>query len=356
MDFTDIIEFLENPMKKKHLIAGLIIVVLSSYYAFRNVSLEELGNALSAVHYIYLLPALSLVALTFLFRAIRWRYLIGSIKEVKTTDLFSPMMVGFMGNILPARAGEIIRAYLLGKKADLSFSASFATIFVERLMDMLLFLVLLMAVLFFSADVFVRSGNGSSHSLMGYMIKFGWISFIGSVCIFSFAALLQYRNGWAMKIVDVFTRPLPDKWGDRITGLVNSFTDGLKILKDPRRFLAALFFSCLVWAASVSSYYPLLMAFGLESGLPAIPAVLIVSLTVGIFISLFPSPAFLGSFQLACVVALHEIFGVPKAIAASFGIVAWLVAMGFIIVVGLIFIVRDNISFSEISAGSSQSE
>lgn len=343
-------------MKKKNLLIGLIIIVLSSYYAFKNVSIEELGNALRAVHYIYLVPAVFLVALTFLFRAIRWSYLVGSVKEVKTVDLFSPLMIGFMGNILPARAGEVIRAYLLGKKENLSFSASFATIFVERLMDMLLFLMLLVGVLVFSADIFVQSGTGSNHRLMGYMVKFGWVSFAGSVFIFLFSALLQYKNEWAMKIVDIFTRPLPDKWKDKIVGLVNSFTDGLKILKDARGFAASLFFSVLVWVAAVGVYYPLMMAFGLETELPMMIASLVVSLTVGIFISLFPSPAFLGSFQLACVVALHEIFGVQKAVAASYGIIAWLVAMGFIIMTGLIFIVKDNISFSEFSKVSERAE
>ena len=119
-------------MNKKHLnlIIGLIIVVLFSYIAFKNVSLEELGKALKAVKYIYLIPAVMFVALTFLFRAMRWRYLVSSIKDVKTTHLFSPLMIGFMGNVLPARAGEFIRAYLLGKKENISFSASFATIVV----------------------------------------------------------------------------------------------------------------------------------------------------------------------------------------------------------------------------------
>jgi hypothetical protein len=87
-----------------------------------------------------------------------------------------------------------------------------------------------------------------------------------------------------------------------------------------------------------------------------IPSVAIICLTVGIFISLVPTPAFLGSFHLACVVALHEIFGIPEAIGASYGIIAWLVAMGFIILAGLIFIVKDNISFSEIAASRGQAE
>jgi uncharacterized protein (TIRG00374 family) len=341
-------------MKKNHLLIGLVIVVLAFYYAFKNVSIEELSSALKSVRYIYLIPSVSLVALTFLFRAMRWRYLVSSVKQVKTSRLFSPLMVGFMGNILPARAGEFIRAYLFGKKENVSFSASFATIFVERLMDMLIFLVLLVWVLLFSADIFSQGDGGENHRLMGYMIKFGWISFIGSAGIFLFSVLLQYKNDWAIKIVNICTKPLPHKWKEKILGMVHSFTDGLKILKDPRAFTASLILSCLVWAAAVGVYYPLIYAFGLETSLPVMTVGLIVSLTVGIFISLFPTPGFLGAFQAGCVVALHELFGVSKAVAASFGIIAWLVAMGFIIVVGFMFVIKDNISFSELSSSREQ--
>jgi len=343
-------------MQKKHLIIGLIIIVLSSYYAFKNVSVEELGNALASVKYVYLIPAVFLVALTFLFRALRWRYLVSSIKDVKTSRLISPMMVGFMGNILPARAGELIRAYLLGKKENVSFSASFATIFVERLMDMLLFLILLVCVLFFSADTFSGGDSGSNQRLMGYMIKFGWISFIGSLGIFLFSVLLQYRNEWAMKIVRFCIRPLPAKWGEKIVGMVHSFTEGLKILKDIRAFLAALLLSVGVWGAMIFTYYPIHWAFGIEAELPMMMSVLIVCLTIGIFISLFPTPGFLGAFQAACVVALHDVFGIQKAVAASYGIVAWLVAMGFIIVVGSFFVIKDNISFTELAASRGQAD
>lgn len=341
-------------MKKNHLLIGLIIIILSSYYAFKNVSIEELGNALKSVHYIYLVPAAFFTVLTFVFRAMRWRYLVSSVKTVKTARLVSPMMVGFMGNILPARAGEFIRAYLLSKKENISFSASFATIFVERLMDMSMFLLLLVGVLFFSADTFSQGDAGGNQRLMGYMIKFGWISFIGSMGIFSFSVLLQYKNDWAIKIVDICTKPLPHKWREKIFGMLHSFTDGLKILKDFRGFAACILLSVLVWTAAVLFYYPLLLAFGIETGLPVITAVLIINLTVGIFISLFPTPGFLGAFQAACVIALHDIFGISKAVAASYGIIAWLVAMGFIIVVGSFFIVKDNLSFSELASSREQ--
>lgn len=343
-------------MKKKHLIIGLLVVVGLSYYAFKDVSIAQLVKALSEVNYLYMIPALLMVTLTFVFRAIRWRYLVCSIKQVKTSELASPLMIGFMSNVLPARAGEIIRPFLLSKKINISFSASFATIFVERLLDMLMFLILLVWVLLFSADTFATGESGAD--LMDKMVMFGWTSLIGSVGIFAFAALLQYKNELAMKIVFFFIRPLPEKWRKKITGMVISFTDGLKILKDLRGFLAALITSVLVWISMILTYYPLFMAFGIDAQVqvPVLTAAIVTSLAIGIFISVAPAPGFLGSFNAACVVALHEIFGVTEAIAASFSIVAWLVAMGSVIVVGLIYAVKDNITFTDLSATSAQAE
>jgi hypothetical protein len=188
---------------------------------------------------------------------------------------------------------------------------------------------------------------------MGYMIKFGWISFIGSIGLFLFTVLLQYKNEWAINIVEFFTKPLPQKWGLKIIGIVQSFTEGLKILKDMKALAASVALSFLVWTSMLLTYYPIHLAFGITE-LPMFTSVLILSLTIGIFISLFPAPGFLGSFQAACVVALHEIFGISKAVAASYGIIAWLVAMGFVIATGLFFVIKDNISFSELSTGREQ--
>ena len=288
-----------------HLIIGLIIVIFSLYYAFKDVSISEVGRALHSVRYIYLFPALLSVAMSYYFRAVRWRYLISSVKKVKTTNLFAPLMIGFMGNMLPARAGEIIRPYLLSKKENISFSASFATIFIERLFDMSLVLLLLFWVLFFKTDVFMQGENGAGHALMGYMVKFGWVSLAGCMFIFVFSVLLQYKNDWAMKVVNICIKPFPHTWGDKIIKLVHSFNEGLKILKDKRGFFATVILSLLIWSLFVGTNFPLYMAFGINTEIPIISSLVVLCLTVAIFITLFPTPGFLGSFQAAHVVALH---------------------------------------------------
>ncbi|MCK5426967.1 MAG: flippase-like domain-containing protein [Thermodesulfovibrionia bacterium] len=339
-------------MRKKylHLLIGLIIVVLSLTYAFKDVSLKELMSALKSVRLFYIFPALLMVAASYILRAMRWHYLIRSVKKVKTARLFSPLMVGFMGNMLPARAGEFIRAYLLGKKEQISFSASFATIFIERMFDMVIVLLLLVWVLLFKAEVFASTASGGTSKIGDMIAVFGWISVTGCSFIFAFSALLQYKKDWAMRFVDVFTRRLSHKWGGKINKLVHSFSDGLKIIKDRNGFLATVLLSFLIWSTFAVTYYPLYLAFDIDSKLPVLSSLLILCLTVAVFITMAPTPGFLGSFHAACVATLHGMFGIPKAVALSYGIVAWLVLMGFTVVVGSIFAVKDHISLGELSA------
>jgi len=338
-------------MNKKylHLFIGLIIIVFSLYYAFKGVKLPELSEAIKSVNYLYLIPSIFLVIISYLLRAMRWRYLIRPIKKnVKIIALFSPLMVGFMSNILPARAGEFIRAYLLSKKENISFSASFATIFIERLFDLILLLLLIMWVLLFMPDALNSGNQGGSYQMLEKVRIFGAFSFLLCMFILLFSVFLQFKNNLALKIVGIFTKPLPHKWKDKIIGIVNSFTEGLNIIRDGRGFIAAILLSFLIWFVFIVTYYPLYLAFGIEKQLPVVSSMVVLCLTVAIFITLLPTPGFLGSYHLACVTVLHGIYGIPKPVALSFGIIAWLIAMGMTVIIGSFFIVKDGISFRQL--------
>ncbi|GBE41374.1 MAG TPA: flippase-like domain-containing protein [Nitrospirae bacterium] len=340
-------------MKKNHLhlIIGLVIIVLSLYFAFRGVKLSEIVEALLAVNYLYLFPAIILVLSSYLFRAIRWRFLIRSVTDISTKDIIPPMMIGFMGNMLPARAGEFIRAYMLSKKANISFSSSFASIFIERLFDLIIVLLLLCWVLIFIPDAFVAGDTNGAYEIVNKVKYFGILSFSLCVFIFLFSALLQFKNELAMKIVNFFIRPLSAKWKEKITEMVHSFTTGLEIIRDKKGFLSTVFLSFLIWGNYLLTYYTLHLAFGIENDLPILSSLIIVCLTVSIFITVAPTPGFLGSFHLGCVAALNGIFGIPKAIALSYGIIAWLLMMGATVTIGAFFAIKENVSLGEFSEG-----
>lgn len=353
-------------MRKKllHLSIGLVIIAFSLYYAFKGVKLSELTDALRSVHYVHLIPAILLILLSYLLRAMRWSFLVRPVKkDIRTASLFSPMMVGFMANMLPARAGEFIRAYLLSKKERISFSSSFATIFIERLFDLVMLMFMLIWVMLFMAETFSVSGETYQVNIIFWTFSFSlyqMVKVFGVFCsllclvIFLFASLLQFRNGMAMKVVGVFINPFPLKWQQKFIGLVHSFTEGLNIIRDGRGFMMAAFLSFLIWLTFTATYYPLYMAFDIESKLPVVSSLFILCVTVAVFIALLPTPGFLGSYHLGCIAALYGIFGIPKPVALSYGIVAWFLAMGLTVLIGLIFAVREHVSFSEIAAEEEQ--
>ncbi len=342
-------------MKKKHFIISITILLACLYYLLHNIDIPKVWDALKSIRFSYLIPAILIVTVTFITRAVRWRYLISSIKVVRTTDLFAPLIVGFMGTIVAGRAGEAIRAYLLGKREGINVSAALATLLVERLLDLLIVILLLFWVLLFNADVFTGP-NINSPQLKGYMVTFGWISMSGFIFILTFITLLLYRTDLALKTVSFFTYPLPEKWKEPIIGMVHSFTEGLHIVKDLRSFLTAFLLSAFVWGTILLMHYPLCMAFGITDKLPLFNAIVMLTLSGAIFIALDPSPAFFASFHFASVAALHELFGIQKEVALSYGIVNWSVSMGFIFVLGTFFVLKDQISFKELKEKNEEIE
>ena len=98
------------------------------YLAFRRTDLLAVGYTLRQAAYIWLFPAVVLTLLSFYLRAYRWHYLLESIKPITISSLFSATLIGFMANnLLPARLGEFVRAYVIGRREGIRGSASFAT-------------------------------------------------------------------------------------------------------------------------------------------------------------------------------------------------------------------------------------
>ena len=124
-------------MKKvRESLIGFFIAIAALYYTLLNVSLEELITSFKEADLVYILPGLVIICLSYVTRAYRWQVLLRPFKQIPVKEIYSPLMIGFMGSILPARAGEFIRAYVVGKKHNITFSGAFSTIIVERLFDL----------------------------------------------------------------------------------------------------------------------------------------------------------------------------------------------------------------------------
>jgi uncharacterized protein (TIRG00374 family) len=335
-------------MKKNHLVIGLIIALLTSYYTFHNLTWREISESLFSMRLLPLIAGILLISLSFLLRAMRWHLLVATLGNVKTVRLLSPLMIGFMGNLLPARAGEFIRAYLLSKREKLAFSSCLATIVLERLLDIFFLLLITSSLLIFKSDLLssVKASDGTDY--INLVKATGWSMLLLCFAGFLAVCLVHYRTLWFLRVVEVLTSPFPSRFRSATIHFTRSFSEGLGSLGMWKNFGGAFLLTLLVWAAMVATNYPFLVSFGVDS-LPLV-SLPVLTVTTSIFIIALPTPGFIGSFQAGVLVALHGIFSVPEPVAASIGIVSWVVSIAFVIFSGAYFIVADNIAFSSLTA------
>ncbi|MCP4401395.1 MAG: flippase-like domain-containing protein, partial [bacterium] len=166
---------------------GILISIVCLYFVFRNIEVDKVLETMRSVNYFYLVLAAVLQVSTIVLRAERWKYLLAPIKKLTFKHLLPATMIGFMANnVLPARAGEFIRAYVIGKKENISKTTSFATIIIERVFDMITMLGFLVIILLF-VKFPQQTGSGTGSSL----ISFERLQIVGSLAaVFIFALLL----------------------------------------------------------------------------------------------------------------------------------------------------------------------
>lgn len=340
--------------KARQLLIGLAIAMGALYYTLRNVSMSELIASFKDIELVYVLPALGITLLTYVARAYRWQVLLGPFKQIPVKDIYAPLMIGFMGNLLPARAGEFLRAYLLGKKQGITFAGAFSTIIVERLFDLIFLLMLFVWVFVVQVDMFDPQLTFSGISVQTMLAGFGRFCGILVLGLLGFMFFLAYKEEQVKSCVGWLVKPLPDKWKEKILFMVSEFALGCKIVKDSGALMQIVFFSALIWILFVATYYPLYFAFDLQD--KSLESVLLLTVMVCVLITILPTPGFLGSFNAGVLIALHEIKGEAEVAAVGFGMVAW--AIGFVVLVGggLFFVIKDHMSVQALIQAEEEAE
>jgi uncharacterized protein (TIRG00374 family) len=312
---------------------GIAVSAVLLWLAFRGVPLAELRQSVTDVRPAWLVPVVFSILVRFWLTALRWQVLLRPIKRVGVHRLFGVTMIGFMANnVLPARMGELVRAYALGKSESLPASLSFATIVVERLFDgftLLLFLVIGVA----------------SLRPEPWLVTSAVLSFSAYVGVL--AGLVWLRRGRGL---GALLARVPVRFRDRVAKLLDSFTLGLEVLSDGRALAVATGLSLAVWLVNVAGVYAMFEAYALD--MPAAAAFLLLAI-VAVALAVPSTPGYVGPFQAATVVALG-LYGVPKTTALSMSIVYHVVNYVPITVIGLAFLGALNLTLGELRAAGAK--
>ena len=269
------------------------------------------------------------------YRALRWQYLLKPLTNTSTKSLFPLVTIGLMINdIMPGRLGIIARAYIIGKKKNISKMASGATIIVENIFDGLaLLLLLLIALLLIPTPEVVKTIAWIAAIIFGG-------AFVVIIAIASSEKQAERATRW-------LTRLAPLKWKPRVTKWINLFISGLGVLRTPSKLILMFLISLMVWLCESSVFYLISVALNLD--LPFHAIVLVTTVASLSWPLVLIAPGGIGTFDTACKFTLTEALKSSSSIATAYTLVIHAILFLPVIIFGFIFLRRENVSLSEIT-------
>lgn len=321
------------------LIVGCLVGVLFLYLAARKVDFGLMWAAFTKVDYWLILLAVPVIFFSHFLRALRWRYLMDPIKRVDVASLFSALLIGYMANILmPAHLGELLRAYVLGKKREVSASSAFATIVVERIIDVFALLILMVfAVLLYPFPTWIN--------------RAGYAMLLGTVGLFVCLVLLKRHFVFLEPYLALLFRPLPQAWQAKLNLGLKSFVMGIVPLRRGWDYPVVAVLSLVIWGCYGFSIYLVLHAFHFVSvyHLPwSTSLIVLVVTTLGIVVP--SSPGYVGTYHWLCQISLG-MYGVPAGPALSFAILTHGVNFLPVLIVGLILAYVEGVEIFRVQEG-----
>ena len=292
-------------------LVGLVLAVALLLWALRGVHLDEVIRHIRSAQPWPLFAATVLATLTFPLRLVRWRLLLRHEdgRSVAATPLWHAVAIGFMANnLLPFRAGELVRVLVATRLAGVRFSATLSSIAVERIFDGL-------AVLGMMSFALLASDLPRDVAVGGVRVAHAAQVAGGMVAVALLAAILVVAFPLAAE--RLVRRLLPaGRFADRIVRLIEGIRQGLAALRSPALLAGVVFWSLVLWLVNAYALYLGFKAFGISVDL--LGALLLQGILVlGISVQL--TPGYVGQFEAAIVAAL-ALYGVPNDLASSYAI------------------------------------
>jgi uncharacterized protein (TIRG00374 family) len=328
---------LAKTKKNWKIIAGILLSLLFIFLAFRQVDFSQMGQAFAGADYWLLIPILAIIFLSLVLRAWRWQYLLAPIQQVRLPGLFASLAVGYMANtFLPAHLGEVVRAYHARKKTGIAASAIFATIVVERLIDIFALLMLMgLALVVFPFP--------------GWVQKSGVIMLVLVAALFALLLLMKKYRRQTLAVSGRLTGFLPAAVSRKINELLDQFLNGIVALKSAGHYLLVGILSIAIWVCYALTIQLLFYAFGFI-GLYHLPwtAALVALVITTISVVVPSSPGYVGSYHYLCQLSLG-LFAIPKGPALSYAFVLHAINIFPVFLLGLFILSREKISLASIA-------
>ena len=295
---------------------------------------RELADALEQANYWYLIPALFVLFFAIVARCVRWSVLMRPVAPLSPARLFPYAVIGYMANnLLPARAGEVVRAYVVGDREKVSGMGVFGTIAVERLFDGTVLVCMLLI-----SGAFV----GFEDRRLEIIAAVSAALFVGALTGFYLLTLNEERG---KRVIHRLLRVLPDRFEHRAEEMADALIGSLRSVHDWRSLSLVLFFSALAWTIEASAYAVIGQGFDLGVSFGHY-CLLLAAANLAIIIPTFFGGT--GPFEWAVKIVLVGA-GVDSATAGAYSVVSHAFILVPTTILGLILLWGFGVSFKRIT-------
>tara|TARA_B110000196_G_scaffold1721_1_gene1580 strand:- start:1820 stop:2797 length:978 start_codon:yes stop_codon:yes gene_type:complete len=310
----------------------IALSILGLYLAFYNIDFNNLVDQLSAVNLTKFFAAIIILMISCIIRAKRLQYILVPLDDgISLHHLFSSTMIGYFGNgILLFRLGEVLKAYSISVGNKVSTSESFGIIMLERIMDALT--VLIMLILFLPWL-----------PIENVTINY-WVSAFAGVTVLFFIMILVLRSlDWAKLINSISF--LSESMRKGLISIVEKIFAGVNAIKNTKHAWGILFTTLMIWVC----YYVMTLWLLESCQIYLTSSGALIMLIMGAIIIAVPAlPGGLGTYDAGITFSLMLIFSVSKDEALTYALISH--ASNYIpyLVVGSVYFVSSGIKISDI--------
>jgi glycosyltransferase 2 family protein len=334
---------------RAHLRSGLVFVLALALLAWfaRGANLAGVWAELTRGRIELVLLALGTTMVTYAIRALRWQYLLAGLGPTRFVNAFRATVIGFAANfLLPARAGEFIRPYVLAQHERLSATAAFATVVLERVFDMAAVLVLF-AVFMLTADPSLARLDPAVFRAVQIG---GLTAAVATVALLIGFYFLAGNPAAIGRISAAVERRLPARLAVMAEGLAQTFAVGLGAVRRPRQWLLVFAWSFPLWLSIAAGIWLVSRAFSVE--MTYLGSFLVMTLlVVGVAV---PTPGAIGGFHKFYQIGVTSFFHASTEKAISAGIILHAVSFVPVALLGIAFMVQEGLTLGRMRRLASQ--
>jgi hypothetical protein len=310
------------------------------FYGERN-NLGRIDDAFRDANYWLVALSLPVYFAGLWMRTIRWQYLLRPVRRVTTLRLYPVVIIGLMANnLIPARAGELARAYVLGQRERISKTTSLGTIAVDRLFDGVTLIPMMLIVAAFAG------GDAEFDVPLLGSLNFEQLGLVMSV-LFGVALAVLFWMAFSHRgqqlLHDVIARIVPDSIEPKIDRLLHSFFDGLQALRSPVDLGIAWLMSFVSWTLEATMYYIIARAFGIDEPYYVF---LLLCAAANLAIAVIASQGGVGPFELV-VTETVVAFGAAEGVASAYALGLHAILLFPIIALGLWLMWSMKLTFGD---------